>query len=94
MPSLIAMPSGSSVTRPGWDGLLDVEKGNAWVPAGASAWEFSVETRVERKANEDYTKRTAAPCEVDPSKTTFVFVTPRKWKGKGAWACGKRKEGR
>ena len=94
MPSLIAMPSGSSVTRPGWDGLLDVEKGNAWVPAGASAWELSVETRVERKADEDYAKRTAAPGEVDPSQTTFVFVTPRRWKGKGTWACGKRKEGR
>ena len=94
MPSLIAMPSGSSVTRPGWDGLLDVEKGNAWVPAGASAWELSVETRVERKADADYAKRTAAPGGVDPSKTTFVFVTPRRWKGKGAWACGKRKEGR
>lgn len=94
MPSLIAMPSGSSVTRPGWDGLLDVEKGNAWVPAGASAWELSVETRVERKADEDYAKRTAAPGEVDPSQTTFVFVTPRKWDRKTKWACGKRKEGR
>ena len=29
MPSLLHMPSGSSVSRPGWDGLLVVEKGNA-----------------------------------------------------------------
>ena len=94
MPSLIAMPSGSSVTRPGWDGLLDVEKGNAWVPTGVSAWELSVETRVERKADEDYAKRTAAPGEVEPSQAAFVFVTPRKWDRKTKWACGKRKEGR
>ena len=94
MPSRIDMPSGSSVSGPGYDGLLDVEKGNAWVPAGASAWEFSVQKGIKNKADEDYAKRTAAPGEVDPSQTTFVFVTPRRWKGKGAWACGKRKEGR
>ncbi len=43
MPSRIDMPSGSSVTMPGWDGVLEVSDGNAWAPAGASAWEFSVE---------------------------------------------------
>ncbi len=41
MPSLIDMSIGSSVTGPGWDGILDVSKGNAWAPMGASAWEFS-----------------------------------------------------
>ncbi len=45
------------------------------------------------KANEDYAKRTAAPGEVDPSKTSFVFVTPRVWNQKTTWANKKRKEG-
>lgn len=94
MPSFIAMPSGSSVTRPGWDGLLDVEKGTAWIPSGASAWELSVEKRIERKADADYAKRTDTPGEVAPSQTAFVFVTPRKWNRKTKWADKKRKEGR
>ena len=32
MPSLLDMPSGSSVWLPGWDGLLITERGNAWGP--------------------------------------------------------------
>ena len=43
MPSLLNMPSGSSIWRPGWDGGLVVENGNAWVPDGASGWEISCE---------------------------------------------------
>ena len=39
MPSLLDIQSGSSVRLPGWDGLLVVESGNAWVPGSASAWE-------------------------------------------------------
>lgn len=93
MPSLIDMPSGSSVTMPDWDGILEVSDGNAWAPTGASAWEFSVEKGSRRKANEDYAKRTAAPGRVDPSKTTFVFVTPRVWNQKTTWANKKREEG-
>ena len=34
MPSLIDIPSGSSVVLSGWDGVLVVEEGNAWVPGG------------------------------------------------------------
>ena len=93
MPVLIDMQSGSSVTGPGWDGILEVSDGNAWAPAGASAWEFSVEKGPTNKANEDYAKRTVAPGEVDPSKTTFMFVTPRVWNQKPAWANKKREEG-
>ena len=80
MPSLLHMPSGSSVWRPGWDGMLVVENGNAWVPNGASGWEFSCEKNPKRKANQDYGKRTP------DAATTFVFVTPRSWAGKEEWA--------
>ena len=92
MPSLLQMPSGSSVSRPGWDGLLVVEKGNAWVSDGASAWEFSCEGSPKRKATDEYNKRTTKPKGVDAPGTTFVFVTPRKWDGKLAWAK-ERQEG-
>ena len=93
MPSLLHMPSGSSISRPGWDGLLVVEKGNAWVPDGASVWEFSCEGDPKRKATDDYNKRTTGPNGVDTPTTTFVFVTPRKWNGKLAWVNERREEG-
>ena len=87
MPSLIRMPSGSSVRLPGWDGLLVVERGNAWVPPRASAWEFSCERRVKRKATADYENRTADPPPgVDVPTATFVFVTPRRWDDRQQWA--------
>ena len=92
-PSLLHMPSGSSVSGPGWDGLLVVEKGNAWVPDGASAWEFSREGDPKRKATDDYNKRTTDPKGVDTPTSTFVFVTPRKWGGKLAWVNERQEEG-
>ena len=93
MPSLLHMPSGSSVWLPGWDGLLVTAEGNAWVPDGASAWEFSREKAPGKKATADYKKRTKDPQGVDRPKTTFVFVTPRKWVGKRKWATERSKEG-
>ena len=93
MPSLIHMPSGSSVSRPGWDGLLVVEKGNAWVPDGASAWEFSREREPNRKATDDYNKRTTDAKGVDTPTSTFVFGTPRRWDGKLAWANERQEKG-
>ena len=80
MPSLLHMPSGSSVWRPGWDGVLVVENGNAWVPDGASDWEISCQKNPKSKAASDYDKRTADPV------ATFVFVTPRRWVDKDEWA--------
>ena len=93
MPTVLNMPSGSSVSRPGWDGLLVAKEGNAWVPSDASAWEFSCEGDPKSKATADYNKRTTDPKGVDTPTTTFVFVTPRKWDGKLAWANERREKG-
>ncbi len=84
-PTLLSMPSGSSVRMPGWDGLLDVACGNTWTPKGASAWEFSCERDPKQKANRDYRKRTEDSRHVNTSQTMFVFVTPRRWQGKSDW---------
>ena len=81
-PSFLDMPSGSSVWSDGWDGVLEVDNGNSWVPQGTSAWEFSARKDVSRKATEDYQKRTNNPQGIDTESATFVFVTPRKWKYK------------
>ena len=86
MPSLLHMPSGSSVWRPGWDGLLVVKDGNAWIPDGASAWEVSCQKDSKRKASDEYGKRTANPKSTDIPATSFVFATPRVWDGRSEWA--------
>ena len=93
-PSRINMPSGSSVRLSGWDGFLEVERGNAWIPDGVSAWEFSCRKGVPTKANEDYEKRSAGPLGLDMATTTFVFVTTRRWTGKSKWERDRRAEGR
>ena len=94
MPRFIEMPSGSSVTHGGWDGLLEVAGGNAWVATGISAWEFSCRKDVAVKASEDYENRTNDPKGVETSTSTFIFVTPRRWDGKGEWARDRREEGK
>ena len=100
-PSFIHMPSGSSVWQPGWDGILDMKKGNSWVPAGTSAWEFSCQKDVTGKVDELYDRRTAALCKqmpsatniVDIATTTFVFVTSRRWVKKLAWTQFRKENG-
>ena len=90
--SSIAIPSGSSVRLPGWDGLLEVPEGNPWVPGGKSAWEFTCDKDSKRKADEDYTKRTEDPQGVDPAQTTVVFATARRWHGKSDWVTARQQE--
>ena len=88
------MPSGSSVRLPGWDGLLEVERGNAWAPSGVSGWEFSCDKKITSKANNDYEKRTADPLGLERTTSTFVFVTSRRWNGKERWEKERREEGK
>ena len=93
-PLRIDMPSGSSVRLPGWDGLLEVGRGNAWAPRGDSGWEFSCEKGVASKANDDYQKRTENPLGLDMATATFVFVSSRRWNGKRKWESERREEGK
>ena len=86
MPSLLHMPSGSSIWRPGWDGVFVVENGNAWVPDGTSGWEMSCEKNPKSKAASDYNKRMKDPT------ATFMFVTPRRWVDKDKWASDRCEE--
>ena len=88
----IVMPSGSSVRMPGWDGLLEVPEGNTWVPKGKSAWEFTCDKESKRKADDDYDKRTKDPLGVDPTQTTLVLVTSRRWPGKSEWETARQNE--
>lgn len=92
--SFIDMPSGTSVWLPGWDGLLEVDCGNPWIPSGKSAWEFGTGNNPQKKANGEYNKRTTKPLGVDAGVDTFVFVTPRVWNGKQGWVEARKDEGK
>ena len=92
--SLLDMPDGSSVWMDGWDGLLEVEEGNPWVPAGFSAWEFNSGGNPSTAATDNYNKRTKNPIDVEREKSSFVFVTLRVWSQKRKWEAKRQSEGR
>jgi hypothetical protein len=93
-PILTQFPADEGTQRRGWDGVVQVSTGNAWVPSGNSVWEMGVDHNPKSKADDDYSKRTAAPGSLDIANTTFVFVTPRKWEGKRQWCDERRAEGK
>jgi hypothetical protein len=49
----ISFPGGDSVQLGGFDGEVDVEIGNAWVPEGKSVWESGCNKGVKGKADGD-----------------------------------------
>jgi len=85
----IEFPAGEQVQRPGWDGIVEAGDGDVYVPAGISGWEMGVEKNPQKKAEEDFVKRTKDPLGLDKSQTTYVFVTPRKWQKKDEWCRAK-----
>ena len=81
----LVVPSGSGTDLPGWDGEVEAEVGNAWLPEGRSRWELSCREDVQGKAGSDLEKRTRETSPEERSRTTFVFATSRKWSGKAKW---------
>jgi transcriptional regulator with XRE-family HTH domain len=89
----MSFPAAEGVQRPGWDGILETTKGNAFAPEGTSGWEMGVDKDPREKAEQDLRKRSKNPAGLDPAKTTFIFVTPRKWDGKSEWCRKKNRLG-
>jgi transcriptional regulator with XRE-family HTH domain len=90
----IRSPSADSVQHPGWDAICETETPMGPIPAGVSAWEIGAQrSAIRRKADADYEHRCRDPGGLNPRDTTFVFLTPRRWPGKIAWAAAKREEG-
>ena len=81
----IDFPSGDSIATGGWDGRLKTSVVVPFFPNGTSGWEIGTEKSPGNKAKEDYAKRTTNPLGFAPKDTTFVFVTPRSWPGRGKW---------
>ncbi len=90
----ISVRADEGVQLEGFDGVLEVETGNEFVPNGKSAWEFGTNKQVKSKADDDYEKRKEnPPLGIVPAETAFVFVTPRRWSKKDEWAATRLAEG-
>jgi hypothetical protein len=92
-PRRVDFRSEESVQLGGWDGLVEVGETHPYLPLGYSGWELGAGKDIKEKADEDYQKRTANPGDLEPSKTTFIFVTPRRWAKKQDWINTRRAEG-
>ena len=89
----LSMRAGRGIDYSGWDGRVDGGPGTAYVPAGFSCWEMSTSRDPGEQAQKNYRKRTDEPDGADPTTTTFVFVTSRRWSGKDKWQQSRRTEG-
>lgn len=90
----ISVRADEGVQLEGFDGLLEVETGNEFVPGGKSVWEFGTNKQVKSKADDDYEKRKEnPPLGIASAETTFVFVTPRRWSKKDEWMRARQAEG-
>jgi hypothetical protein len=85
--------AGDGTSLPGWDLIAEANPGDAFVPQGISAWEFSVSSRPQQKAAHDLKKRTENALGLDPGKSTVVLVSLRRWPGKDEWAAKRTEDG-
>jgi len=73
-------PYGKAIQYSGYDGFLDTDDENPFVPSGKSVWEFGTDEDAKGKLNSDYKKRTENPDGINMAETSFCFVTTRIWK--------------
>ena len=91
--TMLEMRAAEGVDAPGYDGRSEALRSTPFVPAGACVWELGTGANPADKAQRDYRARTDDPLGIVVAETTFVFVTPREWRGKESWAQSKRDEG-
>ena len=89
----VDFPGYDNAQRHGWDGRVEADAATPWVPEGKSFWEFGVDQRPAAKAERDYQARLNALAPAERAECTFVFVTPRNWKGKAEWVRNKEAAG-
>ena len=89
----VDFPAYDNAERHGWDGIVHADAATPWIPAGVSGWEFGCNQRPAEKAEGDYAARLKSVEKSERAGMTFVFVTPRAWDGKDAWARKKAAQG-
>jgi len=93
----VDMPSGHGVLQPGWDGIVNRpnhSRETRWVPNGRSVWELSTAAQADKKATQDYQKRTEEYRD-DPQfcmTTAYVAVSLRPWYQRRKWAVKRQAE--
>ena len=79
----IDFPAGTGVSNPGFDGIVECDRGNQFVPTGLSGWELSVaKSDPNRKARDDYTNRAAEASMEAASETAYVALICANWKAR------------
>lgn len=81
----LTMPSGDSVSLPGFDGVLETACSCAFVSRGTSVFEIGTNSKVKNKADKDFEKRDNETPDAEKQKLNYVFVTPRKWANAKKW---------
>ena len=89
--SKVYFPAHDHAERRGWDGVVAASAPTPWIPEGESGWELSCNARPKDKANGDFARRTKSIPPRERKACTFVFVTPRDWPCKTAWANEQRR---
>lgn len=89
----IDFPGNDDAERPGWDGYIGASEPTPWIPLGESGWEFGTNVKIKEKADGDFAKSVKAATKAERDVTTFVFVTPRHWPTKTAWAKAQQAKG-
>jgi hypothetical protein len=91
----LRFPSDEGIEQPGWDGTCATTTASGYVPQGSSGWELTTQKeKITQKANKDYTNRTISPEELEPSASTFIFVTLHPLPAKKAWVKQRKAEGK
>jgi hypothetical protein len=71
------IPYGDAVNQPGWDGLVETEKGfGQFLPKKKSFWEIGTGANPQSKATTDFKKRTRNMALNERQEANYVFVTP------------------
>ncbi|MGP6176932.1 helix-turn-helix domain-containing protein [Microbacterium sp. A196] len=90
----VSARAGDGVALRGWDGVAISEGQQAsYLPVGRLRFELGTDQKVASKAESDYQNRLSLD-EEERLQTHFVFVTTRRWSGKGAWVDSKSAEGK
>ena len=90
----VDFPGNDDAERPGWDGRVEADTATAWIPEGASGWEFGTSRTPKRKADNDYAARLASvPSTEERLNWSFIFVTPHRWRGKNEWEASRKAAG-
>ena len=89
----VDFPGYDNAQRKGSDGFVEAGAAAPWVPKGRSYWEFGTNKKPDIKAKNDYLARLTSVDAAERADSTFVFVTPRNWPGKAAWAKQKNEAG-